>query len=105
MGWFDYFFKKEKSFEENDFRGVWTEEEVSRYVPRIDQRLVMLYEENDLKNPEAIAKFLAEDYLGLTMTDHEVVMRKAAKEGLPAALNFMEDMAISYMDKHLLEMR
>lgn len=105
MSIIDYVFKKKNVSEGKIPEGVWTEEEVRRYVPRTDQRLIGLYEENDLKRPEERAKFLSENYLGLTMTDHDVVMSKAAKEGRPAALNFIEDMAIDNMNKHLLERR
>ena len=80
---------------------VWTENEIRAYQPRENEKLVELYSKNNLSTeyPESIAKFLAEDYLGLTMTDYDLVMRKATNKGRPVALNFLEDMAIDFLEK------
>ncbi|MCK4552617.1 hypothetical protein KAT80_00235 [Candidatus Pacearchaeota archaeon] len=80
---------------------VWTRNEIREYQPRDNEKLIKLYRRNNLstEDPEGIAKFLAENYLGFTMTDHDLVMRKAANEGRPATLNFMEDMAIGFLEK------
>lgn len=73
---------------------MWTEKEVSSYRPRM--HALGLYESKGLADahPEQRAEFMS-DYLGLTMTDHDVIMRLAAGNGRPVALNLMEDMIVT----------
>ena len=45
-------------------------------------------------NPEERSRYLAEDVLDLSMLDHDLVMRTAAKDGRHVALNVLEELAI-----------
>ena len=75
---------------------VWTQEEVGGYHQVDNLALTSLYSSAGVgENPEKRAEYLAEIFLGLTMSDHEMIMRKAGEEGRPAALNLLEDIAIS----------
>ena len=75
---------------------VWTQEEVESYHQADNLALTSLYSSAGIgKSPEKRAKYLAESFLGLTMSDHEMIMRKAGEEGRPAALRLLEDIAIS----------
>ncbi|MBU2052713.1 MAG: hypothetical protein KJ721_00550 [Nanoarchaeota archaeon] len=77
---------------------VWTQKEIEGYAPRDNAKLKQLYSDKGLftEDPESIAKFLAEDYLLLTMTDHDLIMRIASKKGRAYALNILEEMAIDF---------
>jgi len=77
---------------------LWTKEEIKGYQQVVDGSLSRLYEEAGIPadDPERRARYLAEELLGLTMLDHEVVMRKAKSEGRPAALNLLEEMAVAH---------
>ena len=75
---------------------VWTQEEVGGYHQVDNLALTSLYSSAGVgENPEERAKYLAESFLGLTMSDHEIIMKKAGEEGRPAALKLLEDIAIS----------
>ena len=79
---------------------VWTEEEIGNYRQLEDPTLDSIYEKARLSNnPEDRAKYLAEEVLDLTMTDHDLIMRTAAQEGRPAALNLLERIAIESRTK------
>ena len=78
---------------------VWTQEEVKNYHQVDNLALASLYSSAGVgENPEKRAEYLAENFLGLTMSDHEIIMKKAGEEGRPAALRLLEDMAISKLE-------
>ncbi|MAG02484.1 hypothetical protein CMI42_04045 [Candidatus Pacearchaeota archaeon] len=78
---------------------TWSNAEISDYKQLGDPILYDLYAKAGIPKtkPEERARFLGEDVLGdgLTMTDHDLISRKAAKDGKPAALNLSEEIAIS----------
>lgn len=76
---------------------LWTNQEIEAYRPRPYDPLLRLYEQRSLPvtDPEARAKFLAEEVLQLTMTDHDVVMRLAQTKGKIIALHSLEDMVVN----------
>ncbi|MBA7552664.1 hypothetical protein ES705_45234 [subsurface metagenome] len=75
---------------------VWSEKENLQYKKIRKRELGPLYAMKGipLDNPEARAEYLAEKVLNLQMTDHDVIMRMANKEGRAIALKFLEDMVI-----------
>ncbi len=86
---------------------VWSPEEIAAYQPLDDSRLVALYasaygntgdEVIPATNPEGRAFYLSEVILDLTAIDHEVIMRTAAKEGRPAAMSLLEQMALNSLE-------
>ena len=76
---------------------VWTNEEITAYEPLDYAPLQKLYRDKGLSiyNPEARAKFLVEEVLRLTMTDHDIVMRTAKAEGRASALRLLEGIVAS----------
>lgn len=76
---------------------VWTKQEIDSYKAIDNPKLDVLYEALGIHkyDPEARAKYLAEDVLKLTMTDHEIVMSRAAEKGKGAALNLLEEMLLA----------
>lgn len=75
---------------------LWKTEEIAQYKPRDNVQLKKMYENRGIPktNPEERARFLAEEVLGLTQTDHDSVMRTAKEKGRAEALNYLEDMFI-----------
>jgi len=75
---------------------AWTQEEIENYRQVDNSQLTLLYANAGVlrKNPEEKARYLAEDFLELIMTDHGFVMKEASEEGRAAALNMLEEMAI-----------
>nr|MBI4156964.1 hypothetical protein [Candidatus Woesearchaeota archaeon] len=78
---------------------IWTQEEINQYRQRESPKLNEMYLEAGIlaSDPEMRAKYLAEEFLGLTMTDHDLIMRTAKQEGKPKVLNLLEQIAISYI--------
>lgn len=78
---------------------MWTQTETDKYMAMQTQYkpLQDLYENAGLPETEpwARARYLAEDVLCLTMTDHEVVMKTAAIKGKPEGLLLLEGMVLS----------
>ena len=73
---------------------LWTAEDIAGYTPRDYEPLTELYTKENISRdkPEARAQYLAETVLdGLTMVDHEILMRTASGCGRPASLNMLED--------------
>ena len=62
---------------------TWTEEEIEKYNEIRLTDVEPLYKDAGipLDNPEERARYLTEDVLKLTMTDHDVIMSMAKKEG------------------------
>jgi len=78
---------------------VWTSEEIKTYAQVGSAFLDGVYAADGKTpdDPEERARYLAEEVLGgLTMTDDELLMRVAADEGRPAALNLLEGMVLSH---------
>ncbi len=80
---------------------AWTQRDMQSYRPLKDDYLNKLYTDAKIpeNDPEGRAKYLAEDVLGLTMTDHGIVMRTTFEKGRPAALNMLERWAIIGRDR------
>ncbi len=78
---------------------MWSKLERGKYVSQAKdyEPLRKLYEAHGLPetDPEARAKFLAEDVLQVTMTDHDLLMRTASYDGRAASLVLLEDMVIA----------
>ena len=76
---------------------VWSEEEIEIYRQVSSPKLDDIYAQVGIHptNPEERARYLAEDVLGLGMTDHDLVMRTAKQDGRPAALNLLEEWAVA----------
>ena len=67
---------------------VWTPEEIAAY--KLRSGMDLFYQQHGVgASPEQRAEFLAE-YLKLTMTDHDALMRAAAERGHAYALSTME---------------
>ena len=78
----------------------WTDEEIREYQKDSVRGFHVLYAFKGLpsSNPAERAKFLSEEVLeGLTMTDHDVLMRIGKTKGRPEALKSLEWMAHSYL--------
>ena len=75
---------------------AWTDEEITAYQQINSLILDNYYSEACISknNPEERAKYLAENILNLNMTDHDIIMRTAAKTGKPKALNLLEELVI-----------
>ena len=76
---------------------VWTRKEKKEYAPIKNSKIRKIYRNAGLvdADPEQRAKYLAETYLSLGMTDHDVIMRTAKEEGRAKALNLLEQMAVA----------
>jgi len=74
---------------------VWSEEEILGYKLVRRKELGPTYATAGIgiDEPERRAEYLSEK-LNLTLTDHDVIMRTASKEGKAKALKMLEDMAI-----------
>ena len=65
------------------------------YAPRECKPLQDLYDKKGISgNPEERARYLAEDVLKLSCSDHAYLIRIAKEEGNAAALNFLEELTI-----------
>ncbi|NQU78973.1 hypothetical protein HQ545_04355 [Candidatus Woesearchaeota archaeon] len=76
---------------------VWTQEETEIYGQIPSPKLDRIYGEAGIpeSQPEQRAKYLAEHVLNMGMTDHDLIMRTAKKQGRHVALNMLEKMVIS----------
>ena len=75
---------------------TWTDEEIITYQQVNSHILDNIYSEACIpeKNTEERAKYLAENILNLTMTDHDIIMKTAHKKGKPETLNLLEEIVI-----------
>ena len=75
---------------------VWSPTEIVAYRPVQDDYLQQLYERAGIPetDPQERGRYLADDFLRLTMTDHDLLMHVAGQKGRPEALNCLEKMAI-----------
>ncbi len=82
--------------------GVWTEPDVANYRQIEDPALSSLYEQAGLAEagPEERARYLVEEFLNLTMTDDSAIMRMAAVQGLPKAMNALEQLALAAAEEN-----
>ncbi len=74
----------------------WSQEEIDEYAQVEDRRLSGLYKEMGLSNLDLAsrARYLAEEVLSLTGVDEEVLRTKLRFDGRPAALNYLEELAV-----------
>ena len=81
---------------------LWTTKEIEEYVQNRSPSLRMLYASRKLpaNDPMERARYLSEVFLNLTMTDHDLIMRTAAKKGRTAALEILETMAVTELRKN-----
>jgi len=84
---------------------LWTDHEIQTYRlgrnSDIDLRILYMQAPGGPilnSNPEKRAKYLAENVLHLSLTDHDVIMRLAEEKGRPAALKFLEQLTINSLD-------
>lgn len=79
---------------------VWTAEELRAYgtgSPKLDS----FYAAHQLadKGPEVRARYLAESFLRLNSTDHEVFMRIACDEGNDVSMGLLEKLTIKQLQE------
>jgi hypothetical protein len=86
---------------------MWSEDEIAEYrtVMRTNSYLQATYMMAEIppNNPEERARFLDEDVLKLTMTDHDLIMRISHDKGRVAGLIRLEDMFISHYPNNAVE--
>jgi len=76
---------------------AWTQEEIDEYAMLRKHELGPLYAAAKIptNEPEKRARYLAEDVLNLTATDHDVIMTMATSQGKAKSLVMLESMVLA----------